>query len=158
MQLGKGDNLLDASIAANLSRGRIWECIAEKLLESRFPDSTILWMNRDMESTKPFDFMVCDSTGQLIRYVEVKTRVSPEPVSQWFISRNELMFAVEKHVDAGSYYSCLFIHLLGKGHNRGAGENLVFKSTFWVDDLMTAASSDDTGLQFSVQVVHNTAR
>ena len=156
---------LDASTAANLKHGKVGECIAEKLLKSRFPNSTIQWMNRDMESTQPYDFLVTDSTSsrRISRFVEVKTRVSPEPVSQWFISRNELMFATEKHMEANYYYSCLFIHLVEveNNNNRGAAssEALTLRSTFWVDDLMTAASGDDTGLQFSVQVVHNnTAR
>ena len=156
--------LLDSSTAANLMHGKIGECIAEKLLQSRFPTCSIEWMNRCAESCKPFDFLISDSSGEVTCFVEVKTRVSPDPVSQWFITRNELLFAAKTHGETCNY-SCVFIHLVES--NRGGpvvgGEpvsrtkTFTQVSAFWVDDLMAAASSDDGGLQFSVQVLNNNA-
>ena len=155
--------LLDASTAANIMHGKMGEYIAEKILVSRFPNCAVEWMNRDSESAQPFDFLIRDLSGQITRFVEVKTRVSPEPVSHWFISRNELLFAAVQHTRADCNYSCMFIHLV-ESHRGGvaAGESAASRmksftqvSAFWVDELMVAGSSDDTGVHFSVQVFSN---
>ena len=153
-EIGVGAPAIDR---ANIEHGRIGEFIAERLLAQRFPNTRVEWMNRDSESALPYDFVVGDSarsaSTSALRYVEVKTRVTSDlvPVSQWFISRNEIYYAYDQALSrTSSKYSCMLIHL---SESNGTHKKFTKSAIFWVDDLMIAANIDgEAGVKFIVQV------
>lgn len=167
----------------NSQNGRLGELFAQKILEEVYSGhqntsdtkSTITWMNERQEQRLPFDFLVqVESPEQnLIVYIEVKTRISPQYSSsssrydsyQWFISKEELEFAFTlpnsegSNISGGSdkstrkevkKYASLLIYL-----TRGSDAKIQCKKVFFIEDLLSTASKRENGMkevQFIIQV------
>jgi hypothetical protein len=143
---------------ANLTHGRIGEELANNYFEREFPseDWDVVWCNEFDETYKPFDFIIKPNAKKrygadddadnidLKRFVEVKTRVSDQPISQWFISLKELSTAIEKAQQENVLYSCLLIHLKRNKQSEFGYDVRMF----WVNDL----SAKDEHVDFLIQL------
>ena len=111
---GMNDLQMHTPLTSNLLSGRIGEHIAYLCLKRKFQEicTNIVWMNQENEKGQPYDIVLV-FPGNLMKGCEVKTRTislinrNIPNITQWFISPNEISFAIESDTN----YFCVLITL-----------------------------------------------